>query len=85
MAEAATVSDRDGDRRDAAAHPQPSYFLHRGSPERKGSLMTPGVLSVASETEYDVPDPARGRASPPGGAADLPSGSRRRTIRSRRG
>jgi mono/diheme cytochrome c family protein len=28
--------------------PLPSYFLHRGSPSAKGSLMEPGVLTVAN-------------------------------------
>jgi hypothetical protein len=37
--------------------PRPSYFLHRGSIDSKGSLMTPGVLSVASKTEYEFPSP----------------------------
>jgi cytochrome c553 len=31
--------------------PRPSYFLHRGSVDAKGSAMTPGVLSVATEKE----------------------------------
>ena len=35
--------------------PRPSYFLHRGSVDAKGSLMTPGVLSVASTKEHDFP------------------------------
>lgn len=34
---------------------RPSYFLHRGSIDAKGSLMTPGVLSVTSDTEYVFP------------------------------
>jgi hypothetical protein len=37
--------------------PQPSYFLHRGSPDARGSLMAPGVLSAASATEWTFPDP----------------------------
>jgi len=40
-----------------SATPRPSYFLHRGSIDTKGSLMTPGALSVASETEYQYPAP----------------------------
>src|SRR5262245_27439073 len=36
---------------------RPSYFLRRGSVDQKGSLMTPGVLSVASESEYAFPAP----------------------------
>ncbi|MBM3761802.1 MAG: DUF1553 domain-containing protein [Acidobacteria bacterium] len=35
--------------------PEPSYFLHRGS--QKGSLMQPGVLSVATENEWPFPAP----------------------------
>jgi mono/diheme cytochrome c family protein len=37
--------------------PAPTYFLHRGSPDSPGSAMTPGVLSVASETEWTFPEP----------------------------
>ena len=37
--------------------PEPSYFLHRGSPDGKGSVMAPGVLTVASEGEWDFPEP----------------------------
>ncbi len=37
--------------------PQPTYFLHRGSPDTPGSQMTPGVLSVASEAEWAFPEP----------------------------
>ena len=37
--------------------PQPTYFLHRGSPDTPGSPMTPGVLSVASEAEWAFPEP----------------------------
>jgi mono/diheme cytochrome c family protein len=36
---------------------RPSYFLHRGSIDVKGPLMTPGVLSVISETDYEFPAP----------------------------
>jgi hypothetical protein len=36
---------------------QPSYFLHRGSFDTKGSLMTPGVLTVACDNEYQFPAP----------------------------
>ncbi len=38
--------------------PPPSYFLHRGS--QKGSVMQPGVLSVAQETEWAFPAPPEG-------------------------
>ena len=37
--------------------PAPTYFLHRGSQDSPGSQMTPGVLSVVSETEWTFPDP----------------------------
>jgi hypothetical protein len=37
--------------------PEPSYFLHRGSPDAKGSVMGPGVLSVAIDGEWDFPEP----------------------------
>lgn len=33
----------------------PSYFLHRGSPDSKGSLMKPGVLSVITREEPEFP------------------------------
>src|SRR5581483_4642272 len=36
---------------------RPSYFLHRGSVDAKGSLVSPGVLSVACESEYQFPAP----------------------------
>jgi mono/diheme cytochrome c family protein len=39
--------------------PRPSYFLHRGSLEAKGSVMTPGTLTVATLTPYEfTPPPA---------------------------
>ncbi|HEU4386465.1 MAG TPA: PSD1 and planctomycete cytochrome C domain-containing protein [Blastocatellia bacterium] len=37
--------------------PRPSYFLNHGSIDSKGPAMTPGVLSVVSETEYAFPRP----------------------------
>ena len=39
--------------------PLPSYFLHRGDPGSKGSLMRPGVLTVAARTEpqFSAPPP----------------------------
>jgi mono/diheme cytochrome c family protein len=37
--------------------PQPSFFLHRGSPDNPGSQVAPGVLSVVSETEWPFPEP----------------------------
>ncbi|MGH9657086.1 MAG: DUF1553 domain-containing protein, partial [Bryobacteraceae bacterium] len=36
---------------------RPSYFLHRGSVDTKGSLMQPGVLSVVHEGDYELPPP----------------------------
>jgi hypothetical protein len=36
---------------------QPSYFLHRGSADARGSLMTPGVLSVTRESDWEFPEP----------------------------
>jgi mono/diheme cytochrome c family protein len=36
---------------------QPSYFLHRGSPDAPGSIMTPGVLSAASPADWTFPEP----------------------------
>ncbi len=36
---------------------RPSYFLHRGSIDTKGPLMSPGVLSVINETDYEFPTP----------------------------
>ena len=37
--------------------PLPSYFLHRGDPGSKGSLMNPGVLTVAARTEPRFSEP----------------------------
>jgi hypothetical protein len=37
--------------------PLPSYFLHRGAPDMKGSLMQPGILTVAWKGEYEFPSP----------------------------
>ncbi len=36
---------------DAGREPRPSFFLHRGSIDQRGSEMTPGVLSVATTVE----------------------------------
>ena len=38
-------------------NPLPSYFLHRGDPGSKGSLMQPGVLTVAARMEPAFPEP----------------------------
>ncbi|MBI1896918.1 MAG: PSD1 domain-containing protein [Acidobacteria bacterium] len=43
--------------------PQPSYFLHHGSVSSKGSVMRPGVLSVAAREEPRFPEPAEGAAT----------------------
>ncbi|MCS7025371.1 MAG: PSD1 and planctomycete cytochrome C domain-containing protein [Bryobacteraceae bacterium] len=44
--------------------PLPSYFLHRGSPDSKGSLMRPGVLSVICRQELVFPSaPATAKSS----------------------
>jgi hypothetical protein len=40
-----------------------SYFLYRGSPGSKGSIMRPGVLSVASRSEWEFPAPPEGSRS----------------------
>ena len=40
---------------DSGRTAQPSYFLNRGVPDAKGSLMAPGVLSVATAAEYLYP------------------------------
>jgi mono/diheme cytochrome c family protein len=37
--------------------PGPTYFLHRGAPDAKGPVVTPGVLSVVSESDYEFPTP----------------------------
>jgi mono/diheme cytochrome c family protein len=44
---------------ESGREPRPSYFLHRGSADAKGSVMTPGVLTVAavSEPEFAPPPP----------------------------
>ena len=42
---------------EGARDPRPSYFLHRGSIDAKGSVMTPGVITVASEAEHDFSPP----------------------------
>ena len=49
--------------REEGRTPRPSYYLHRGSPDAKGSLMTPGVLTVAIEREPSFPAPPDGAAS----------------------
>lgn len=42
----------------------PSHFLFRGSPGQKGSVMSPGVLTVASRSEWKFPEaPADAKTS----------------------
>jgi len=48
---------------DSGPTAQPSYLLQRGILDAKGSLMTPGVLSVASATEYAFPTPPAGAST----------------------
>ena len=43
-----------------SAQPRPSYFLRRGGIDALGPRMTPGVLSVVSETPYVFPTPPEG-------------------------
>ncbi|MEZ5400648.1 MAG: PSD1 and planctomycete cytochrome C domain-containing protein [Bryobacteraceae bacterium] len=40
--------------------PLPSYFLHRGSPDNKGSRMEPGVFTVANWKEFEPLTPPAG-------------------------
>jgi mono/diheme cytochrome c family protein len=42
---------------EAGRDPRPTYFLHRGSTDAKGSVMTPGVLSVAADREPEFAPP----------------------------
>lgn len=42
---------------DVGREPRPSFFLHRGSIDQRGSQMTPGVLSVATTIEPKFPAP----------------------------
>ena len=42
---------------ESGREPRPSYFLLRGAVEAKGSLMTPGVLSVTAATEHVFAEP----------------------------
>jgi mono/diheme cytochrome c family protein len=43
--------------------PAPSYFLHQGAPDAKGSVMQPGIITVAWEREYAFPKPPEGAKS----------------------
>src|SRR5262245_50500869 len=43
---------------DTGREPVASYFLQRGTVGARGSLMSPGVLSVASPAEYVFPPPS---------------------------
>ncbi|MEX2260736.1 MAG: PSD1 and planctomycete cytochrome C domain-containing protein [Bryobacteraceae bacterium] len=49
--------------KESGPKPEPSYFLHRGSPGNKGSLMKPGVLTVAAKSDFDFPGPPEAAAS----------------------
>ena len=42
---------------DTGREARPSFFLHRGSIDQRGSQMTPGVLSVATTVEPEFPGP----------------------------
>ena len=42
---------------EAGPKPGPTYFLHRGAPDAKGPVVTPGALSVIDETVYGFPAP----------------------------
>jgi mono/diheme cytochrome c family protein len=42
---------------DTSREPRPSFFLHRGSLDQRGSQMTPGVLTVAATAEPMFPAP----------------------------
>ena len=42
---------------EGSREPRPSYYLHRGSVDVKGSVMSPGVLSVAADAEPAFPTP----------------------------
>jgi hypothetical protein len=42
---------------EAGRQAKPSHFLFRGSPGQKGSIMTPGVLTVASRGEWQFSQP----------------------------
>ncbi len=48
---------------DSGRTPQPSYFLQRGVPDAHGSLMSPGVLTIASKGDYVYPTPPEGAQS----------------------
>ena len=37
--------------------PQPSFFLHRGSPDARGTQMSPGVLAVTRKSDWTFPEP----------------------------
>jgi hypothetical protein len=43
--------------------PQPSFFLHRGSPDARGTQMTPGVLAVTRKSDWTFPEPPPEAAS----------------------
>lgn len=49
--------------REDGPNPPPSFFLHHGSPGNKGSLMSPGVLSVAARAEVEFPAAENAKSS----------------------
>ena len=62
-----------------AAKPQPSYFLHRGSPDAPRLADDAGrACRSRVETEWEFPEPPPTRR-PAGAGAGSPSGSRRRS------
>src|SRR5262249_26258353 len=42
---------------ESGRQPLASYFLHRGNVDSKGTAMTPGVLSVVSDTDWNFLSP----------------------------
>jgi len=42
---------------ESGSKPGPTYFLHRGAPDSKGPVVTPGALSVINGTDYEFPAP----------------------------
>jgi hypothetical protein len=42
---------------ESGSKPGATYFLHRGAPDAKGPVVTPGVLSVINESDYEFPTP----------------------------
>jgi hypothetical protein len=42
---------------ESGSKPGPTYFLHRGAPDAKGPVVTPGVLSVINGIDYEFTAP----------------------------